>query len=425
MGSSLAILSHGEYTQSLLGAPLGESANSYKLFQLIQGHLPVVLKDIYQLCGSDIEWFYSLSHLNMALHEEGSEPLISMEQKPFQHLKEAFQEAVKDCSQLLLLTWSQTVAGMLGLDFFQKRETAAKFYLFHYEEKIPLSLYEPFDLLVTESPLALKKAHDLGLPSNRLLYLPHQYPLEVEQMANNRSFYRSQLLQQWGRGVGEELPLLGMFCRFQYRKNVEYALNVLDRLHQEGYRFNFYLKGAFDGSLEGEEKHYTRWLQEQISAFQKRPWLLWNSEPTPFPKILEEYAAVDVALQLSGAESGSNTIVEQMALGVPVLVLNCSTNPSLFGEGVEYIKTDFLAPGALPFYTPNEEDLYEKVKEMLIHPERRASLSERALRISRERFHPERLLKRVPLLTDMGSLKAQEEREYIFFEDMSGYDNES
>ena len=94
-------------------------------------------------------------------------------------------------------------------------------------------------------------------------------------------------------------------------------------------------------------------------------------------------ASLDVSVLPSDSESLSNSIIESMAAGVPVVASNVGGNPELLGDG-----------RGLLFGVGNEQSLADALVKLLLDPGLRASLGDRARKFVGENFTIENMRRR-------------------------------
>jgi glycosyltransferase involved in cell wall biosynthesis len=111
----------------------------------------------------------------------------------------------------------------------------------------------------------------------------------------------------------------------------------------------------------------------------------------------ELYASIDLFVHLSASEAGSNVVAETLSYGIPTLVLDASTNPTLFKGGAIFVESEAL-PKA-PYETPKTEDLYQKLKKLVEDPKEREEASRQALAFAQKRFAREHAAPRIDLMT--------------------------
>lgn len=359
---------------------MGERSLAYKMQKLFQesGIQTNPTIDIFELMGESYEKF---AKLNYDLADKGYPLLEGFLSLPF-----------PQTDILLILSWCFSLAALFATDIHRSRPTIAKLYAHHSNERVLPTLYEPADLLITESLLGNERGAAYGIDPGKMLYLPHSYldePVTAQKRKSNKK-------------------IIGTVARLDYWKNCEYAIEAVRRLVAKGHEVVLYLKGDFPEETPYPE--HKPLLEEMLEVYRQEPWLIWDRSWTPFPEVLAEYATFDILLHPSGAEGGSHIVVECLGLGIPCVVLNCSTNPFLFKGLATFVKTSGkIRHAQTPFYVPDIEDLVEKLEGELKPPDPDHVA---------ERFHPSVARARLPLLfeRDFEKIKA------LYKEDCKVYD---
>ncbi len=326
-----------------LETDMGEKVHAQKCIKLLgQGKLV----DIPSFVG--IEKYERNARLNLSLAEAGHEPIT--------HEKEANGLEIA-------LTWSAGLSALYGNGI---NPQIAKLYTHLKNERILKPLYNNVRLIITESLLANERALAYGLENT--LYIPHHFthtPKKTKRL--------------------DKRVVIGCVSRFEYWKNVEFALDAVKELAKR-HDVLLILKGNHP-QRELYPKYHVH-LQEKLELYSKEGWLKWDSTFTPYPEVLAEYADFDFCIQPSGSEGASNTVVELLAMGIPVIVLNTSSNPYLFQEGALFAEAHPEVIGTqLPFHEPILSSLIEQTERLMDEKERRIWAG-RAQKIAFERFHP-------------------------------------
>jgi len=354
---------------------MGEKTLALKMQKAITqaGYHSFPIVDILEFLGEDYE---SLAQLNY--------DLASHEHSLLDDLKEKHLEGG---DLLLILSWCFSVAALLATGIHKKQPTAIKLFAHHPNERIIKKLYEPANLIITESLLANERALTYGFDPAKVLYLPHTYPAECADFTANRN-YVQRLAQEQGKSVGKNTQVIGCVGRLEYGKNYEFAVEAVRRLFIQKKDVLLVLKGDF--STTSPYPDYQPLFTKMLHAYAHEPWLLWDRTSTPFPQVLEEYASFDLLLHPSGAEGGSHVVVECLGLGKPVIVLDCSTNPYLFKDLAIFVQTTGeMRPGQLCFYVPDMDHLCQVLSRELKVPDPAQVEA---------RFHERVLAARIPLL---------------------------
>ncbi len=388
MPRKILLISHTEDSLHIHPAGIGEIAHSAKFQRVLEkAGRDVVRQDLYSLFASFAE-YESLAQLNYALAEKGHSLL------EVKNIYQGVYDSVarQQADVIFLLTWCWGVAALLGCSIHRLCPTITKLYTFLSNEKICTPLYAESDLLVTESLLANQRGMTYGIPAWKLIYVPHQYPEEIDAIEPDRK-YLERLAQKNAKVMkrGKESVIVGMVSRLEPRKNCGFALTAAAALAEKGRDFIFILKGNFPETITS--------LPSEMEFLKRQPWFFWDPDPTPFPQVLREIATFDVCVQLSGYEGASNTIVECMALGKPTVILEGSTNPYLFKEGALFVKpSGSLVAGHMPYHVPDETCLVETIDAFILDKELRLEWGRRAKKMAEARFHPRIAADRLPLL---------------------------
>ncbi len=341
---------------------MGERVLAFKFHQLLHelGVSTHPIVDIIELLGDNYEKF---ALLNYDLADKGHPLLEGL------HALE-----LPKSDTILILSWCFSLAALFATNVHHTKNVVAKLYAHHENERILPELYAPANLLITESLLANKRGAAYGIDPSRMLYIPHTY-LKQHPPLNKKKFSKR---------------VIGTVARLEYGKNCEFAIEAVRILVQKGHDVILYLKGDFPEVSPYPE--YKRLLSEMLEAYQNESWLIWDRKETPFPDVLEEYKQFDILLHPSGAEGGSHVVVEALGLGIPSVVLNCSTNPYLFKGLATFVKTTGeIRPAQLPFYIPDMDDLVQALEGDLPPPD--------PIKVS-DRFHPDIARERLSLLFD-------------------------
>ena len=351
----------------------GETVQIEKMSQLLNvEHIEDVI-DLFE--GR----YNSIASLNYALAEAGHPLLDDIYKLPHFPSK-----------NLLLLSFSQSLAALVATGAHKKHRLLSKFYVHHRNEKVFPMLYQNVDLLITESLLANIRGAAYGIPESKMLYFPHYYPPEAEK---------------YEKAVTEEVTI-GVVSRFERGKNCEYALEVCRRI-AERYPIKLILMGDFE--KETTDPHYQEKFREMLECYTKANWFVWEKQKVPFSQVLEKYNRFDICLQLSGAEAGSNTIVELLGMGKPVIALNASTNPYLFKGGAYLVEADPEdRPGQLSYQVPNIDALEAATEALVREPKLRIEWRRKAQGLAKKRFHISEAQKRLDLLFCEDPAKLQE-----------------
>ncbi|MCP5469748.1 MAG: glycosyltransferase [Chlamydiales bacterium] len=359
----------------------GESIQVKKFSSLLNGQIEEVI-DLFQLFGEEYE---PLAKLNYALAESGEPPLFDVERA--RSICQKLDE--RSSHNLLMLSFSSSLAALLATGIQKKRRLISKFYVHHPSEKVFSALYEPVNLLLTESLLGNLRGAAYGIPESKLLYFPHHYPeIELPEKAPTKEV------------------VIGVISRFERGKNCECALEVCRRLVERGLSLKLILMGDF--ATHTSDPTYQENFARMLAAYEEAPWFTWEREVVPYPAALHHYNRFDLCLQLSGSEAGSNIIVELLGIGKPVIALNASTNPYLFSGGALLVeKEPKIYSGQLNYEMPDMDLLEGSVEALVQSGKLRKEWGKKGKELARKRFHRDVLKERIPLLFESDRAKVQ------------------
>lgn len=397
---SILLLSHGKPSKQYLGVLRGEMSNADRLRNLLVKtgcSCPDVI-DILEIFGGSIKPLYEpLAEMNVALAQSGFPMLDETAYEGAQNVCRHIMNQNTDF--LFILSWAWSGAALYATGIHKQKPTATKLYVHHENEVVCPHLYEPNTLLLTEALLANERAIHKGMKPWQLFHLPHHYPDIVHQIKPSRS-YVEKLIKSSGKNIklNKETIVIGSVARLEFGKNCEFALQVVERLKNEGHDVLLIVKGGFEDW--SRYPIYKEWLKEVLDSLKDVDWLLWDQEPSSYEEIFNVYASFDLFLHLSGAEAGSNVIVETLSLGIPTIAVEGTTNSYLFKGGACLVRHNGELPKDTihPFRVPDKEDLYHKLKELVSDSNIRKEFSVKGLEVAKERFCPERTLERLPLM---------------------------
>lgn len=420
MPDHILLLSHTEKTRRFLTNGAGEIAHAEKFERLLQeSGFSTEITDIFDLFGGVKKTYEPLALLNDSLAEMGENPIEESRLKSLARI----QKKLTSSDFLVLLSWGWSLGALLATGIQKKIPLISKLYAFHENEKVKEPLYRSSAMILTESPLAIERGKAYGIPREKLLFMPHSYPKETQFAVKDPSFF-AHLENANGKPFPKDAIVIGMVSRLDYRKNCEYALLVGRELVKRGHHIAVVIKGDF--AKGRADLTYKKWLKQRIKAFKKESWFFHDDTSAPLKTLFSQMQHFDIVLHLSGAESASNIVVESLALGKPTVILDASTNPSLFRGGAVFVKKAELKEGQLPFYVPDESDLIEKVGGLVSDQSSRRLWGDLAIKTAKERFSPERTLERIPLLFKMAqcpSKKLTEELLALHEEDRKRYEH--
>jgi L-malate glycosyltransferase len=210
------------------------------------------------------------------------------------------------------------------------------------------------DRVVCNSDAAAAILRAAGLPDHKLVTIPNGLPEEAFADC------ASALPRQAG------IVRIGMIARMNNAvKNHPMLLKAAAELTKQFSGLDFVLVG--DG-------HLRPGLEQMSAELGIKENVRFLGERHDIPAVL---ASLDVSVLLSSSESLSNSILESMAAGVPVVATSVGGTPELVKDG----ETGFLIPPG------DEKKLVETVAYLVRDPVLRAQYAARSRQFARERFH--------------------------------------
>jgi glycosyltransferase involved in cell wall biosynthesis len=206
---------------------------------------------------------------------------------------------------------------------------------------VEATLSSRFDRVIAVSPEEQQYVLSLGLPSERVSYIPNG--VDRDQL-RNRIFATSQQ----GDPLAE--PVIGFVGRLVYQKNAELFVEMLKVLRERNVAFRALIVG--DGALRPR-------LMEKASHYGLTPLIDWRGD-TP---AIEELHKMDVFVHTSRYESFPYTLLEVAAAEIPIVSLENSGSQAILGA--------LLPSSIVPEATP--EALATAVIQILDNPKLRES----------------------------------------------------
>lgn len=180
--------------------------------------------------------------------------------------------------------------------------------------------------------------------------------------------------QQWG--IAPDVPVIAMISRLNRLKGAEYFLSAAVSIASRFPAARFLIVGdVWAGDLA-----YRRELEERIVQLGLQDRVLFSGFRTDVPRILSE---VTVSVLPSLSEGLSNTLLESMAAGVPVVATRVGGNPEIVQDGV----TGLLVPPG------DAASLAQAISRLLEAPPLAMRLGEAGKRRIAECFCTERMVR--------------------------------
>ncbi|MFC1668273.1 glycosyltransferase [Chlamydiota bacterium] len=235
---------------------------------------------------------------------------------------------------------------------------------------LPLQIYKKKYLLVRKIfrkriskvccvSKSLKKLflEKVGCFDNKVTCLPNGLDLSLFRPMNS-----GQLRSKYGY-LKDDFILLGIGSFYPW-KNIGLLIDAATLLKKNRIKFRLLLIGS--GPLERDIRELVKKNKLSDEVF----FLGYRAD------IAEIINVADVLVQPSLTEGMSNTIMEAMACGKPVVASDVGGNEELIVEG----KTGFL------FESNNLDDLIEKIVYILKNPDLAVRMGKKARQIAEERF---------------------------------------
>ncbi len=161
-------------------------------------------------------------------------------------------------------------------------------------------------------------------------------------------------------------------------KGLHYLIDAISLIITKFAKVKFFFVGNCDG-----DRAYYEFLLKLIQKKQLGEHVFFTGEVRP-DETAGLLSLADISVLPSLSEGLSNTILESMALGLPVVATSVGGNPEI----VEHGKTGFLVPPAAP------EALAEAILKLLKNPDMRRLMGENGRRVIRERFSLDLMVRR-------------------------------
>jgi len=242
-------------------------------------------------------------------------------------------------------------------------------YYFDWEHKY--RIIDLLDRLVARwTSVLVANSHFVKKELNRALSIPLE-KMEVVYNGYDVDFYRRASLDGERRearrrelGLENGIAAFAIVARLVLVKNHAMLLRAAGALKAEGHDFRLLLAG--DGAERSALEEQVRQLdlQQQVSFLGTR------SDAS------EIMGAVDVTLLTSHTESLSNSIIESLLTGRPVLVTDVGGNPELIRDG----ENGFLVPD------DDHQALAERMKRFILDPSLAGKMGRRAREDAQKTF---------------------------------------
>jgi glycosyltransferase involved in cell wall biosynthesis len=162
-----------------------------------------------------------------------------------------------------------------------------------------------------------------GLGSYDIRVIPNGIAIPPERHPAEGSSIRTEF------NISPDVPLIAVVSRLTRTKGMEFFLQAAAGLAERYPSVRFLIVGE-----SCAEPQYRMELQRQAEELRLKDRVIFTGQRTDVPKILRE---IDISVLPSLSESFSNTLLESMAGGLPVVATNVGGNPELVNDGVNGI----------------------------------------------------------------------------------------
>ena len=229
-----------------------------------------------------------------------------------------------------------------------------------------LVLSTMIDKIVTVSKnLKNRLINEIKIKPEKIIHIPNGVD------TNKFNIYKKEFIRK-KFGFKKEDFIIGIVARLDPIKNHKtliFAFKEIVTIHP-----NTNLAIVGDGSLRNK-------LENQTYQLGIKNKVIFMGERDDVPEILKTF---DIFVLPSLNEGMSNTILEAMATGIPVIASNVGGNPELVIDG----ETGFLFP------TNDVESLVQKIKTYILHPELKQKHGYNAHKRVEEKFSLDQMVRR-------------------------------
>ncbi len=229
-----------------------------------------------------------------------------------------------------------------------------------------------YDEVICVSVDLYERCLGLGVPEDRCWHLANAVDTE--------EFARDSTPDEAKRRLGAlpDRPLIGMVGRLSREKRCDLAIRALDRLRRQGVDAELWLAG------DGDERPSLERLVADLGLAERVRFKGYVADPRPLLQ------AVDLLVMSSLREGLPNSLLEAMALEVPVVATSVAGIPGLIVDG----ENGLLVEAA------SAEALSRGIARVLANPELAAHFGRAARRTIVESFSFAHRMKRVSQIYD-------------------------
>lgn len=191
---------------------------------------------------------------------------------------------------------------------------------------------------------------------------------------NFRTFSANEIKTEKRRmSVPDNCKLIGVTCHLHKIKYVNHLIAAFEKVQQDFPNWRLVITG------EGAEKNNLEDLAKSLNISEKIYFAGFSSNP------LLTAATYDIGALTSKLEGFSNSIVEYLAVGKPVVVTNVGGAREIIENGVN----GYLVPFG------NIQEISDKMRKLMENCELRAEFSRNAEKIIKESFNYENMINQV------------------------------
>ncbi|MBX2852327.1 MAG: glycosyltransferase [Phycisphaeraceae bacterium] len=172
-----------------------------------------------------------------------------------------------------------------------------------------------YDRVLAVSPQLMRYAAEHGVHPDRLRHIPNG----IDMSEYKRTLPREQA--KYALGLAKDEHAIGVLARFSIEKGVDRAVRMFAKVHHQRPNTRLHLIG--DGPQRGELER----LVDRLGLTYQVRWWGWHKDARP---ILE---AMDTLVLPSRTEGLPNTVLEAMAIGLPVAATRVGAVPDVLADG--------------------------------------------------------------------------------------------
>ena len=173
----------------------------------------------------------------------------------------------------------------------------------------------------------------LGVGRDHIRVIPNGMVLPPRAVSRRDFPIRRQL------GIDPSAPLIAVVCRLNEGKGLEYFLEATVIVRKQFPAARFLIVG--DSIVDAT---YRPALERKARSFNVEDCVIFTGHRSDVPKLLEE---VNLSVLPSLSEGLSNSLLEAMAAGLPVVATNVGGNPEIVQDGITGILVPARDPAAL------------------------------------------------------------------------------